>query len=249
MVVGVSRTQKLALTRHFASLALSGELEPSRCRGAGKQTLLDDGMDAPVAVDPLALAASVEDGPRNQANPSAQENMVGTISKMPLLKKAPAPTRPPVREKIVGPFSQYRSVNNPIAKPNVNSIKDIEAELAEVRKAWQKYQTAKKRVGVYFYLTAVFDLVRRWQRLNCSLKKSQAALRLKPHAPKMKPEPFSRVIFCTCDSDVADAKTRSKWSRALRYARKAKPSNQRLTDFIKSNGGINACAGMFARNK
>jgi hypothetical protein len=65
----------------------------------------------------------------------------------------------------------------------------------------------------------------------------------------MKPEPFGIVIFCTADLDVADAKTRSKWSRVLRYARTAKPVNQRLTDFIKSNGGINECARRFARNR
>ena len=59
----------------------------------------------------------------------------------------------------------------------------------------------------------------------------------------MKPEPFGIVIFCTADPKIADAKTRSKWSRVLRYAaRKAKPAGQRLTDFIKSNGGINECA-------
>jgi hypothetical protein len=34
----------------------------------------------------------------------------------------------------------------------------------------------------------------------------------------------------------------------LRYARKAKPGNQRLTDFIKSNGGLNECARRFARD-
>jgi hypothetical protein len=100
---------------------------------------------------------------------------------------------------------------------------------------------------VYFYLEAVFTLVTRWQRLQCALKNSRAALRLKPHAPKMKPEPFTRVIFCTCDLTVVDAKTRSKWSHVLRHARKTKPANQSLTEFIKTNGGINASARMFAR--
>ena len=74
-----------------------------------------------------------------------------------------------------------------------------------------------------------------------------AALRLAHDAPQMKPEPFGIVIFCTCDPEVADAKTRSKWSRVLRYARKAKPGDQRLTDFIKSNGGLNECARKFAQ--
>ena len=55
------------------------------------------------------------------------------------------------------------------------------------------------------------------------------------------------VIFCTSDSKFLDAKTRSKWSRVLRYAARAKPAGQRLTDFVKSKGGINECARKCAR--
>jgi hypothetical protein len=62
-------------------------------------------------------------------------------------------------------------------------------------------------------------------------------------------EPFGIVIFCTADREIADAKTRSKWSRVLRYALKAKPIGQSLTEFIKSNGGINECARKFAQPK
>jgi hypothetical protein len=63
----------------------------------------------------------------------------------------------------------------------------------------------------------------------------------------MKPEPFGIVIFCTSDPELADAKMRSKWSRVLRFARKTKPGSQSLTEFIKSNGGLNECARKFAR--
>lgn len=157
--------------------------------------------------------------------------------------------RTPVPGRQLSPNSDSPG-DKKIVKPSAAVRPEIERELAAVRKAWQKYQTTRKRVGVYFYLTAVFSLVRRWQRLKYAIKSSQAALRLEADAPRMKhDEPFGIVIYCTADLEVADAKTRSKWSRALRYARKAKPSNQRLTEFIKSNGGINACAGMFARNK
>ena len=134
-----------------------------------------------------------------------------------------------------------------VMQPSPTLRAQIERELAEVRAAWQRYRSTHDRNAVYFYLEAVFALVRRWERQQCALKNSRAALRLKPRAPKMKPEAFARVIFCTCDPDVADAKTRSKWSRVLRFARNAKPANQRLTDFIKSNGGINACAARFAQ--
>jgi hypothetical protein len=200
-------------------------------------------------IDPIASAGSVEDNPPKQANPPAQKKIVGPLSQAPLAKKPTIPTRPPVREQIVGPSSRYLSVKKPISKPTLNPTRGIEVDLGEPKKAWARYQSTNSRDAVYFYLEAVFALVRRWQCLQCALKNSRAALRLKPRAPKMKPEPFARVIFCTCDPQVADAKPRSKWSRALRYARKAKASDQRLTDFIKSAGGLNECARRFARDR
>jgi hypothetical protein len=48
-------------------------------------------------------------------------------------------------------------------------------------------------------------------------------------------------------STINERTYRSKWSRVLRYARKAKPAGQRLIDFIKSKGGLNECARKFAR--
>ena len=110
-----------------------------------------------------------------------------------------------------------------------------------------QYQpTTNGRDAVYFYLQAVFAVVTRWQQLNCAIKNSRAARRLQADAPQMKPEPFGIIIFCTADLEIADAKTRSKWSRVLRYVRKTKLANQRLRDFIKSNGDLNECARQFA---
>ena len=143
--------------------------------------------------------------------------------------------------------SSYSPGDKKIVKASAAVRQEIERELAEARAAWQRYRSTHDRNAVYFYLEAVFTLVTRWQRQQCALKNSRAALRLKPRAPKMKPEAFARVIFCTCDPDVADAKTRSKWSRVARFAKKAKPANQSLTEFIKSHGGLNECARRFAR--
>jgi hypothetical protein len=98
---------------------------------------------------------------------------------------------------------------------------------------------------VYIYLSRVFAVVSRWHRLDCAVKNARVALRLQANAPQMKPEPFAIVIFCTSDPGTVDAKTRSKWSRVLRYARRSKPAGQRLIDFIRSNGGLNECAHEF----
>ena len=63
------------------------------------------------------------------------------------------------------------------------------------------------------------------------------------------PEPFAAVILCTADRDQVDDRTRSKWSRALRYAAEYKDLNEPLRDFIKRKGGINRCASRFARSR
>jgi hypothetical protein len=45
----------------------------------------------------------------------------------------------------------------------------------------------------------------------------------------------------------ADKRTRSKWSRVLRYPAVYKPDSERLDQFIQRKGGINACAARFSR--
>ncbi len=154
-----------------------------------------------------------------------------------------------VQRKIVRPLSLYPSARILPAKPTLAAKRDLETELAEVRKAWRIYRSTNGRNAVYIYLSKVFQVVTRWRRLDCALKNARTALRLQPNRPQMKGEPFAIVILCTADSDIAEPKTRSKWSRALRYAVRTKPAGQRLIDFIKSKGGINECARRFARNR
>jgi hypothetical protein len=118
-------------------------------------------------------------------------------------------------------------------------------ELAVARSAWNEYQSSRRRDAVYPYLTAVFEIVVRWKTQHRAKARSQQALAAtkKPGAIRIC-EPFAVVIFCTSDFCKVDAKTRSKWSRALRYAEKFKPDNQSLAQFVKSKGGINECAAL-----
>jgi hypothetical protein len=156
-------------------------------------------------------------------------------------------TNQPIRRNIVGSPSPYSSAAKSIAKSGLPTKSPFELELAEVNRAWRRYRSIKDRDAVYIYLASVFGIVMRWRQLNCALKKSRMALQLKLNPPQIRPEPFGIVIFCTSDLKVVDAKTRSKWSRVLRYAARAKAPGQLLTDFIKSNGGLNECARKFAR--
>ena len=170
-------------------------------------------------------------------------NAVPTTRAVQAGDASPAQATPHIEKRPVGPSSDH-SGNKPSASPPTKPL--LEIELAEMGRAWRKYRSINDRDAVYIYLASVFGIVMRWRLLDCALKKSRAALRLRPNPPQMKPEAFSIMIFCTADPNVVDAKTRSKWSRVLRYAARAKPAGQHLTDFVKFNGGLNECARKFA---
>jgi hypothetical protein len=123
----------------------------------------------------------------------------------------------------------------------------VDDELAPARSAWTEYQSTRKRDAVYPYLTAVFGAVSRWKKQHCAKARSHQLIgSANGHRATRSHEPFSVVIFCTSEPNKVDAKTRSKWSRALRYAERFKPNTQGLAQFIKSKGGINECADQFS---
>src|SRR5207248_9386899 len=97
------------------------------------------------------------------------------------------------------------------------------------------------------YLTAVFDLVMWWAAEDRAISRARKALRLQNIWPSDHNEPFAEIIRCTADPAKVDKRTRSKWSRVMRYAAEDKPSSEPLATFIQQKGGINKCAGRFAR--
>jgi hypothetical protein len=58
---------------------------------------------------------------------------------------------------------------------------------------------------------------------------------------------YGEVIRATADPAKADKRTRSKWSRVMRYAAACKPDSEALDRFVQRKGGINACAARFSR--
>jgi hypothetical protein len=123
----------------------------------------------------------------------------------------------------------------------------LREDLRRVRNAWEDCQATRDRDAIYSYLTAVFNLVAWWAAENCALERARKALRLRCLEPSDHDEPFAAVIRCTSDLAKVDKRTRSKWSRALRYAVEYKSSSEPLATFIRRKGGINACAERFTR--
>ena len=124
----------------------------------------------------------------------------------------------------------------------------LKQALLRLRNAWHAFQESRDRDAVYGYLSAVFDLVAWWTTEGRALDRARWALRLQNLDASTCNEPFAAIIRCTADPAKVDKRTRSKWSRVLRYALKYKPHSEHLDQFVKRKGGINECADRFAKS-
>src|SRR5436309_169487 len=115
----------------------------------------------------------------------------------------------------------------------------LRQDLLRVRNAWDECQAHRERDAIYSYLTAVFDLVAWWAAENCAVARARKALRLQNIWLSDHDEPFAAIIRCTADPAKVDKRTRSKWSRVMRYAMEYKPSSEPIAAFIRRKGGIN----------
>ena len=119
------------------------------------------------------------------------------------------------------------------------------AALGRLDDEWETYQTSRNRDGIYRYLSAVFDLIAIWEMEGSGRKNAARALRLRGRRKLTKmPNPFAVLILVTSG---ADHKTRSKWSRVMRYAAAYKPDSEPLEQFVKRKGGINSCVARFSQ--
>jgi hypothetical protein len=123
----------------------------------------------------------------------------------------------------------------------------LQANLLRLQNEWGTVQANRDRAAIYGYLAVVFEIVMVWAKEGKAVKRAHRALRLRGHKPVRESEPFATLILCTSASDKADYRTRSKWSRVLRYAAEYKDLDEPLRDFIKRKGGINESAARFAR--
>jgi hypothetical protein len=123
----------------------------------------------------------------------------------------------------------------------------LRQDLLRVRYAWEECQASRDRNAIYGYLSAVFDLVMWWAAEGRAISRARWALQLQHLDLPSTDEPFAAVIRCTSDPAKVDKRTRSKWSRVLRYAMEYKRSSEPLATFIRRKGGINKCAARFTR--
>jgi plasmid stabilization system protein ParE len=123
----------------------------------------------------------------------------------------------------------------------------LRQDLLRVENAWDDCQASRNRDAIYRYLEAVFNLVAWWEAEKRSHEQARKALRLQHLGRFDHEDPFAAIIRCSSDPANVDKRTRSKWSRVMRYALEYKSDSESLSEFIKRKGGINECASRFAR--
>jgi hypothetical protein len=123
----------------------------------------------------------------------------------------------------------------------------LRQDLERVRTAWDDCQATRDRNAIYGYLIAVYGLVSWWAAEERAIDRARRAQRLQRLEVSEREDPFAAIIRCTADPAKADKRTRSKWSRVMRYAAAYKSDSEPLGQFIRTKGGINACAARFAR--
>ncbi len=127
------------------------------------------------------------------------------------------------------------------------STEALLSNLLRLQNEWEAVQANRNRDAIFQYLTAVFEIVMVWAKEGKAVKRAYRALHRRGYKSVREPEPFAAVILCTSDPERLDDRTRSKWSRVLRYAAEFKGLDEPLRGFIKRKGGLNECAARFAR--
>jgi hypothetical protein len=123
----------------------------------------------------------------------------------------------------------------------------LRQDLERLRGIWEDCQASRDRNAIYGYLTAVHGLVAWWAADGRDVDRARRALRLQRLAVSDREDPFAAIIRCTTDPVKTDKRTRSKWSRLMRYAVAYKPDSEAFDQFIRRKGGINACVARFGR--
>jgi hypothetical protein len=125
-------------------------------------------------------------------------------------------------------------------------IARVRRRLEKIRDVWDDFQANRDRDAVYGYLEAVFAIVSHYKTRRKTNKLLRPAFEFAGLPFDKAADPFTAVIRCTCNDNV-DSKTISKWARALRYVAHCKAPRTGLRAFMKEIGGVNACAGLYAR--
>lgn len=116
----------------------------------------------------------------------------------------------------------------------------LKIEMEKLRAIWNQVQQTRYRYAVYEFLEAVYAVVSRFNRAGSGKRLLRKLHRLDSLLARIR-EPYAAVIQFGTEYSL-DSRTRSKWSRLLRFADMKGVGPTKLEMFIRKKGGINKCA-------
>jgi hypothetical protein len=126
------------------------------------------------------------------------------------------------------------------------SDRQLRKVITDLIKLERKCFASRSRFAFYGYLAAVFELYVQLRRRNQAKPSAKRIAKLLGLRNQDRTHPI-RVILDA--SSTADIKTRSRWTRALKYAWRERSAWKDLRTFLRDNGGPAGCARQFAESK
>jgi hypothetical protein len=127
------------------------------------------------------------------------------------------------------------------------SMEALRRDRDRIRGVWAECQCRRQRDAIYEYLSAVYDLVTWWAAEGRDVERAHRAVWSRRMEIFEREDPFAAIIRCTADPARVDKRTRSKWSRVMRYAAAIKDLAEPFQQFVKRKDGINECASRYTR--
>ena len=112
-----------------------------------------------------------------------------------------------------------------------------------LRRLERRCFASRSRFAFYDYLAAVLELYVRLRRTNQAKPAARRLAKLFRLRNQDRTHPIRVIIDAT---STADLKTRSRWTRALKYAWRERKTWTGLKQFLRENGGPAGCARQFA---
>jgi hypothetical protein len=125
----------------------------------------------------------------------------------------------------------------------MTSDQKLESEITELKDLGRKCFNGRQRFAFYRYLVAVYSLYDRLRRKQAAKQGARNIQSMCGMPPSRTRHPIRIILDATSS---ADAKTKSRWTRALRFARHERRRWQDLESFLRRNGGPAGCADQFA---
>jgi hypothetical protein len=128
----------------------------------------------------------------------------------------------------------------------LKSDRQLRKAIDDLRELERKCFASRSRFAFYDYLAAVFELYVQLRRTKQAKSSARRIAKLFGLRKPNRTHPIRTIIDATSTTDL---KTRSRWSRALRYAWRERKTWKDFVSFLRENGGPAGCAKQFAETK